>query len=823
MNEPSSQILVLGGGVTGMSSALALKDHNLAVHLVEKSDHLGGHAAQWACMATTVCQNCGACLVQEMAAALKSQANARIHTQTTIAKPASEDGTITLSNGETLTPAGIIMATGFTPFDPDTIASYHFQALDGVITTAQLNALIREEKLSATGPAPKIAFLQCVGSRNRKENTDYCSQVCCKVSMRHARKLTHLMPDAKISLFYMDLQLIGKETRTAAQDLAGQVELVQGVPAEILQNPGKQGLTMIVEDPSTCARKARQFDLVVLSVGMTPARNNRQTCEMLGITPNPWGFFNTDDAVSSKNIIVAGCARGPTDILGCRQEGRMAAASLLQKLDPEPADPVTHHNTRPGIAVIGSGPHALDVASAAAAQGYPVYSFGHHRMAPPGIQGFGTAKITSIQGVTGHFTIFYDTQGKKGSLHCGAIIAAPSPSRQNRAIRFPRAATLDTFAETPLKDRPPRTIILLDYFGPENKGFSRLALRESIASCQAGQAVTMLMSHMLVHGPAGQQAYDNARKAGVKFLRFKTPEDVTVNTGSSTNTVSLVLQEATLPGREISLEADCLVVPDTLVPATGFKEIADLLRADLDSEDFLQSPNVRHRLIHTPRRGIFFAGPCHDEIDAPDLAREIQAIMAEIQLGVAPLQAAASIAINEKSCAQCLTCYRVCPHGAVILNEKHRPQIMAQACFSCMACVANCPAYAIEAQGFDNDSLAAKAGKGKTMILACERSGALAAGNPPQGSDLIPIPCACRISTDMLIKPLIKGADRVIVSACHQGNCRSETGSAMARKQVESAAALPGMKEGKLQFLTVAANEPQAFFRMISARQRRTS
>ncbi len=816
MNERSPQILILGGGVTGMSSALALKDQDVAVHLVEKSNYLGGHAAQWACMATTTCQNCGACLAQEMAASLKSQTNTEVHTHTTLTTLSKGNSGLNavLSNGKTLTPDAVIMATGFTPYDPGGIASYHTKTLNKVITTAELNTLIREETLTAlTGPAPKIAFLQCVGSRNRKENRDYCSQVCCNISIRHAKKLLHLLPGAAISLFYMDLQVIGKEARTAARELAHSMELVQGVPAEIFESPEKKGLTMIVEDPSTLARVARQFDLVVLSVGMTAAQGNRETCDILGITPNTWGFFNTEEAVAGKKIIVAGCARGPKTILSCQQEGRVAAARILRSLE---ADRSKTNAPLPAIAVIGAGAPALTAATAAAAEGYPTYSFGHHSMLPDGIHDLGAAKIRSIEGVTGNFTLAYENNGKKETLCCGAIIAAPVPGRQNRAIHFPKAATLDTFAETPLQDRPDKTIILLDYFGPENKEFSRLALTEALASCQAGKTIYILMRNMLVHGPEGQLTYDKARKAGVKFLRFDTKEDVAISKTDSG--IGIVLKESTLPGRDITLKGDCLVVPDAVAPTALFKDTADLLKVDLDKEGFIQSPNTRHRLIRSPRRGLFFAGPGHDETDGTDLAEEIRAIMADIELDLRalPQKATPRVTINEKACAKCLTCFRICPHSAVILNERRRPQIMDRACFSCQACVSNCPAYAIEAEGFDNNSLAERAGNGKTMILACERSGALAAESKPEGTDLVVIPCACRISADMLIKPLIQGVERVIVSACHPGNCRSGNGHALARKQVEKAAAMPGIGQEKLRFQTAAANEPRAFARMIS-------
>ena len=822
MNETTAQILILGGGVAGMSTALALENQDVDIHLVEKSDRLGGNAGNWACMATTSCQNCGACLIQEMADRLQSQANATIHTGTSLAKLSSGSApvTATLSNGQRLTPYRIVMATGFSPFDPSGIPSYHAAEYDRVITTAQLNTLLREETLSAmTGPAPRIAFLQCVGSRDRKEGRDYCSQVCCKISLRHAKKLLHLMPEARLSLFYMDLQIIGKEARTGAAELAANMELVQGVPAEILEKGENGLLTMVVEDPATRSRVAREFDLIVLSVGMVPSSDNSQIRELLGITPNVWGFFNTPEAVLKEEIIVTGCANGPKDILGSRQEGRIAAAKILEALDKE-----TSAGELPGVAVIGGGDAALAAASAAAELGYPAYSFispsDNLTGLPRGVEDWRSAKLMSIDGYTGNFTIFLEKEGRKEELTCGAVIAAPLPDILDRTAQFPGAVTLSTFAQTAPESRPEKILFLLDYFGPENKKFSRQTLEEALACKAAGKTVYILMNKMLVHGPTGQQMYDRARKDGIRFLRFDGPDNLEIQ--STDNGFFVSFDEATLPGRKLSLTVDCLVVPQTLGPARGFKQTADLLRVGRDREGFFQSANVRHRLVQSPRRGIFFAGPGHDETDNQDLAAEIQAIMADLALQRRAChsgsgdRAPAPVAVNEKKCAKCLTCYRVCPHGAIILNEKSRPQIMPEACFSCQACVSNCPAYAIEADGFDNTAIAARAQKGHTMILACQRSGALAAKELPEATDLVAIPCACRISPDILMKALISGADRVIVSGCHEGNCQSVQGSSTARQQVEKVAAFPGMPREKLVFQAAAANEPHAFARMIT-------
>ncbi|MCG8616709.1 MAG: FAD-dependent oxidoreductase [Desulfobacterales bacterium] len=815
MKDTSPEILILGGGVAGMSAALALSHRDVLVHLVEKTDSLGGNAASWACMATDTCQNCGACLSQEMADLIKKTETITTHLNTEITTlERNEKGmTAALSGGKTISAAKAIVATGFSPFDAAEIPAYHSDSQDKVITTAELNTLIREDKLSGMlGDAPKIAFLQCVGSRDRQAGRDYCSQVCCKISMRHAKKLRHQIPTADISLFYMDLQIMGKEARAAASDLAGEISLIQGVPAEILSHPETGRLTMVTEDPATLARKSMDFDLIVLSVGMVPPEKSRDTFDTLGMTPNTWGFFNTGAAIPGPDVIVAGCAKSPKDILGTRQEGQIAAATVLRELDLT-ADANT------GIAVLGDGPDATAIAAAVAAQGYPAYLFGKGENLASGIKDLGDAKLLAVDGTVGNFSIFHDINGRKATLNCGAIISAPPPETLANKNSFKGAISLANYADMPAADRPDNAVILLDYFGPEYKAPARQALTAALAARDAGKTVTVVLNKMLVHGPTGQELYDNARQAGVRFLRYATPEDVAIASGDKG--FSITMKETTLPGHELAVDADTLVVPDAIAASPMFSELSRLLNLGLDMEGFMQPANVRHRLVQSQRKGIFFAGACHDDIDADDLNLEIQAILAALETGngSAGSGSSGSVSINEKKCAKCLTCYRVCPHGAIILNEKSRPQIEPSACFACQACVSNCPAYAIESDGLANAELADHAAKGRTLVLACERSAALAAENVrnmPDNTDLVSIPCACRISADMILKALINGADRVITSGCHDGNCRSGDGPAIAAESAAKVTGLPGITPDRVSWQPAAANEPAVFSRIVS-------
>lgn len=813
MTHSSDSVLVLGGGIAGMAAAQTLGDSNVQVHLVEAADHLGGNAASWACMATDECRQCGACLADDMVHQTGCHTHISVHLNTTLdqLEKTGDSFAAHLTSGETVTPGRIILATGFTPFDPTVLSSLQFDNQDKVITTAQLNQMLKSETLSdslGNIAQPKIAFIQCVGSRNRKLDRDFCSQVCCKISLRHSDKLLHLLPDADITLFHMDLQTIGKETRCLATDLSTRMTLAQGVPAEILTDPDTDRLRVIVEDPDTGTRVARTFDLVVLSIGMSPSEELNRLAGQLHVRPNHWGFFNTPDTSLSDGIHVAGCAAGPKDILGSRQEGWTAAAAVLKELGHGPAQ-------KADVLVWGDGSQADTIARTLAKNGHATVCFGR-AAAEDGLTFLDPGRILSVDGTAGRFTVGYEQEGGRNTLTCRAIIAAPEPEYQTLADQVALSGALDltAFASTPAGQLPEQTAILLDYLTPETKAGSRLALNTALEARNAGRKITVIMNKMLVHGAHGQQTYDQARKAGVKFLRYNAPEDIQIR---KTDTgFSLTLKEITLPGTFVTLHCDQLVIPKVPGPGPGIDTAARLLRQEKDREGFLQSPNVRHRLTQSPRKGIYFAGPAHDDVDDTDLSAELEGIMADLDFP-GPAQNA-GVEINQKKCAQCLTCLRICPHQAIFLNEKNRPEIVPNACFGCHLCVVNCPALAIESTSSAPDRIAEQAEKSQVVVLACQRSAALAAGplTLPDPIRLISVPCASSAGVNLILKLLVNGAAQVIVAGCHDGNCRSMTGSIKARKEISRVQTLPGITPDQVTWHSVAANETQRFARIIS-------
>lgn len=239
----------------------------------------------------------------------------------------------------------IIVATGFNSFDPSVIEEYGYGAYENVVTGIELERIISPSGPSggkiirpSDGKTPKrIAFIQCVGSRDEKTNP-YCSRVCCMYATKQALLVKEKIPDANILIFYIDLRAFGKayEEFYKRAQMEG-VRYIRGKVAEIVEDSKSNNLILRAEDTLLGALVEAEVDLVVLSVGLVPSIGTNLLCRTLNISTSPDGFLREahpklrpmDTLVDG--IFIAGVAQGPKDIPDCVAQASGAAqrASIL--------------------------------------------------------------------------------------------------------------------------------------------------------------------------------------------------------------------------------------------------------------------------------------------------------------------------------------------------------------------------------------------------------------------------------------------------------------------------------------------------------------
>jgi len=223
----------------------------------------------------------------------------------------------------------IIVSTGFELFDTLKKEEYSYGMSPNVIT-----GLALERLLSASGPTGgrivrpsdgkiplKVAFVQCVGSRDEKSGNLYCSRVCCMYATKEAILLKEHVSDIDVTIFYMDIRAYGKgfeEFYQRAKQEFG-VKYIRGRVAEIIEDPKTRNLSLIAENTETGEIIEHQADMVVLSAGLVSSTNDN----LKKTLPIPIGddrFFASSNPKSDpvktvlEGVFIAGGAEGPKDI-----------------------------------------------------------------------------------------------------------------------------------------------------------------------------------------------------------------------------------------------------------------------------------------------------------------------------------------------------------------------------------------------------------------------------------------------------------------------------------------------------------------------------
>ena len=277
---------------------------------------------------------------------------------------------------EVLDVGAIILAPGFDVFDARLKKEYGYGEYKNVVTSLEF-----ERFLSATGPygghvlrpsdqqtPKKVAFLQCVGSRDTRTN-EYCSSVCCMYAMKQAIIAGEHTAGLKPTIFFMDIRAFGKEF----EDYRARAEKEYGIEmhratrvASIQEDPVTKNL--LLRYTSNGEVKEEEFDLVVLSVGLEPPKGASALSEIFNVDLNRFGFAGTNVfsplSTSKPGIFVTGAFASPKDIPTSVAEASGAAAKAgafiaekrgtVKELDIEEID-VAGQEPRIGVFVCDCG------------------------------------------------------------------------------------------------------------------------------------------------------------------------------------------------------------------------------------------------------------------------------------------------------------------------------------------------------------------------------------------------------------------------------------------------------------------------------------
>lgn len=815
MQDP---IVVVGGGVAGLGAAARLTRQGVPVILVEAQDRLGGHGGRWACMATTRCQGCGVCLVHDALAEVErsplvetrvsrrvvgaqthgdgflvhleavgrpekeqqrrpgqgpglgqgreggrgpgsAQGQGREQGQGRGQEPGHGRDTSEGRGVESIRAAGVVMAAGFSPYSPGEGRPLGAADHPGVITTVALNDALRAHRLEelpfSGGDSRSLAFLHCVGSRDPAAGRGYCSQVCCGTAFRMATRLRHLRPGWQITLFYIDLQIHGKEARLAWAEDQG-IRLVQGVPAEIRpvrrvedENGDASGIEAS-SDHRGAEQSARAavpplelvfqapdgnlametFDGALLVVGMEPPPGLSALAGALGLPMGESGFVNTPSGQDPR-IVASGACLGPRSIESSLVGGWAAAARIqgalpatrrslfpvpAQARGPEMLAPLAAAGTCPAsrtVAVLGRGDLPTRLADALENAG-----LGARRVRTAHADGVmgreAEPSVLVLEGTVGDFLLRLVSPDGPLEIRCGALVLCGDLSMP-KWIRLPGAMgkpgeeipAVDHLVPThDVADAGEETETICLWLDPEGPAWRPMAaglLAELADLAELRQTkgggpgqLTLMARHVALPGLRAQANYDRARRAGTGVLRLgdSPPRLARQEAGWV-----LDVEDALLPEVPLRLRVDRLLGAGRPTPPGPVAKRVGVLP---DAEGFAPRANVRLAPLRSERTGVYVIGASRGEALCEEEADQADALVEELALLLTSTPEPAShrpAEIDPRRCVQCLSCVRSCPHQAIPAPFRGAPVISPLGCQACGRCLAVCPALAITVQG----------------------------------------------------------------------------------------------------------------------------
>jgi heterodisulfide reductase subunit A-like polyferredoxin len=389
---------VVGAGIAGLTVANELARTGVEVAVIERNPYPGGRAVFYGCKAGDECVHCGVCLVREAVADFRGEHSLSAYFSTTpVGFAARGDGSFEVdietranpidwkacvecgrcvsacpeqaierapgwtyfvnerctscgkcveicptqairfdreAQRSTLEADGVVVATGFAPFDPAINRKWGYGSSPRVVTGSDMERLFFEERYLPL-EARSVAFVQCVGSRNVMEGQAHCSQACCPYALRMAGRMKSEFPQLEIDFYHMDIQQFGKSFDRFWGDVRRKINLIPGSPISVKQDAEGRPIVRYEELPGMNSRE-KSYDLVVLSNGICPQSDADRVAELFALNLTEGGFVAAAGAGSrspgafGSGVFAAGTCRQPMRIDGCVADASAVSARVLK-------------------------------------------------------------------------------------------------------------------------------------------------------------------------------------------------------------------------------------------------------------------------------------------------------------------------------------------------------------------------------------------------------------------------------------------------------------------------------------------------------------
>lgn len=383
-----------------------------------------------------------------------------------------------------------------------------------------------------------------------------------------------------------------------------------------------------------------------------------------------------------------------------------------------------------------------------------------------GISIISNSRLRKVEGTSGNFTVEIETDGYLTRQIVGTIIVFPEPEH-------------NVVADLKAVGSAERSLSLVAVLEKIRPGVFREVLKEALAMTSRGHHVFLVVDEVQVNFADGEKLYQEARQAGVIFFKdavISLPDGTGEGTCSqnqirSSGPQTVCVHTSTLDGTEpLIIEADCVWWHSSDRPRRDYLEVLEMLGVCSNIQEYYP--------FRTRRKGILVVDQGWGEpFGEEEIITSLKILVSLSDKGVV-----CNYEVRPDLCALCFTCYRTCPHQAVILGQPAQNLygqamlIEPKACFNCGRCEAECPARAI--RKISSQDIAAN-----KLVLACENSG----GFLLQESD-IPyslFPCAGSIGVIDILRAWEPNINQLVILTCRDGKCQHGSGGKRLSSRVD--------------------------------------
>ena len=621
--------------------------------------------------------------------------------------------------------SSVIMATGVEYFNPSGTGMYGYGRHPDVITSLAFERMLSEcgptrgsmRRVSDNARAVKIAWIQCVGSRNLNLGADHCSGACCMFALKQAGLAAG--KGASPAIFYMDMRTFGRDWQQYLDKaVSSGIRIVRCRPHSLEQQ--EQGGIMLSYSPAPGKLVDESFDLAVLSVGRDPGWQGPGFADRDGVIVTSGSTRLLDISASLISASSASCQAAVMSIRpgSDRLEDNVSAEGSL---------------VRSRVLVVGGGPAGLSAALSLSRQGIKVTiaeqaeRLGGNISAichgpdrdragllvqevekDPDIQLLLGSRPAEFTGITGDFkTHVLSREGQGPIIEHGALILATggAQARLSEEVSHPKVMSVFDLSRSlddpEIKKMDTASVVLIQCFQTrqgEKNYCSRIccptALRsiEKIRDTWPECRITVFYRDIMAPGDL-EKLYTRARELGAVFIPYEqqSPPELIIDQDQP-----VVRGFDPFLEQDVEFRADLVGLGSGLEPGPG-RELAKLFGISSTKQGFFREADPKWRPVDSGREGIFVCGLGRNPLSLDEAVDEGRTAAQRAMRLVCRTQAQrgnCTAMVRPALCSMCGLCRSVCPYFARYPGSRGIMEVDPLACQGCGACVTACPNHA---------------------------------------------------------------------------------------------------------------------------------